>query len=286
MSVTDKNSVAANGKEHGWYHKYAVVRVSSSPYFNLVCTWAFALVVVCLITELCSSTAYGKFGSGAVFTLPPRIGWWCMEIPVTVMFVYTFFIKGGSQSKELVPRICAAVVCMHYGYRGWIYPYLIRSHPGATSNFSLVPAVGGWMVTITHGYLNGKWYAEYGTHLRSKKWLRDPRFICGIIIYLTGFAALVHHDNLMRDLRSTPGPRYRIPRGGLFEYATQAVYFCELWTWFGFFLISWGPNGLFIFLVSFANLVPRSVATHNWYLQKFGQEYADLNRKYLVPFVW
>jgi 3-oxo-5-alpha-steroid 4-dehydrogenase 1 len=276
----------AEGKEHGWYHKYAVIRVSSSPFFNAVCTWAVVLVSMTAVTELTSSTAYGKFGSGAVFTLPPRIGWWCMEIPVTVMFVYTFFIKGGSQSRELVPRICAAVICMHYTYRGWIYPYLIRSHPGATSNFSLVPAVGGWMVTITHGYLNGKWFAEYGTHLRNKKWLRDPRFICGIIIYLTGFAALVYHDKLMRDLRSTPGPRYRIPRGGLFEYATQAVYFCELWTWFGFFLISWGPNGLFIFLVSCANLIPRSVATHQWYLQKFGQEYADLNRTYLVPFTW
>merc|ERR1711904_462505 len=149
-----------------------------------------------------------------------------------------------------------------------------------------LPAVGGWMVTITHGYLNGKWYAEYGTHLRSKKWLRDPRFICGIIIYLTGFVALVHHDNLMRDLRSTHGPRYRIPRGGLFEYATQAVYFCELWTWFGFFLLSWGPNGAFIFCVSLVNLAPRSVASHRWYIDKFGDEYASLGRSYLVPFVW
>ena len=32
----------------------------------------------------------------------------------------------------------------------------------------------------------------------------------------------------------------------------------RLWTWLGFFLMSWGPNGLFIFLVSCANLIPRS----------------------------
>ena len=25
----------------------------------------------------------------------------------------------------------------------------------------------------------------------------------------------------------SPGPRYRIPHGGFFDYATQAVYFCE-----------------------------------------------------------
>jgi hypothetical protein len=29
-------------------------------------------------------------------------------------------------------------------------------HPGARSNFSLMPALGGWLVTITHGYLNGR----------------------------------------------------------------------------------------------------------------------------------
>ena len=48
------------------------------------------------------------------------------------------------------------VMCLHYSYRGWIYPYLLRPHPGAHSNFSLMPALGGWMVTITHGYLNGR----------------------------------------------------------------------------------------------------------------------------------
>merc|ERR1711879_406662 len=150
---------------------------------------------------------------------------------------------------------------------------------GASSNFSVLPAFGGWMVTITHGWLNGRWFAEHGKHLNNS-WLRDPRFLCGVILYVTGFISLVYHDHLMRELRSTPGPRYRIPRGGLFDYATQAVYFCELWTWFGFFLLSWGPNGAFIFFVSVANLAPRSVVSHEWYIQKFGEEYANLGRKY------
>jgi len=135
------------------------------------------------------------------------------------------------------------------------------------------------------GYLNAKWFGEHGTHLR-RPWLRDPRFIIGAGLYVTGFASLVYHDHLMRELRATPGPRYRIPRGGLFEYATQAVYFCELWTWLGFFLISCGPNGAFILLVSLANLVPRAKATHEWYLLEFGDEYTALGRKCLVPFLW
>merc|ERR1719350_1938497 len=138
---------------------------------------------------------------------------------------------------------------------------MIRTHPGARNNFSLLPAVGGWLVTVTHGYLNAAWFAEYGRHLRDRRWLNHP---CSI----------------MRNLRPCPGgARYCIPHGGLCDYATQAVYFCELWAWFGFALISCGPNGAFIFLVSLANLVPRAVASHSWYLAKFGDEYAALNRK-------
>lgn len=60
----------------------------------------------------------------------------------------------------------------------------------------------------------------------------------------------------------------------------------ELWAWTGFAILSWGPNGLFILLVSLANLIPRAVTTHAWYLAKFGSEYEQLGRSYLVPFLW
>ena len=53
-------------------------------------------------------------------------------------------------------------------------------------------------------------------------------------------------------------------RGGLFDYASSAQYFCELWAWAGFALLSAGPNGAFIFCVSLGNLVPRAMRTHTW----------------------
>eukprot|EP00435_Cladocopium_sp_Y103_P051213 s979_g15.t2 len=255
-----------------WWHKFALARFSRSTSFNLLCSWATLLVFITTFAECSSSTAYGKFGHESIFSVPPKVGWWLMEVPVTVSFLYSFFWLPGPQKHEVVPRICAAVMCLHYSYRGWIYPYLLRPHPGARSNFSLMPALGGWLVTITHGYLNGRWFAEHGRHLGRKSWLRDPRFLLGLLLYFSGFVSLVYHDYLMRELRSSPGPRYRIPHGGFFDYATQAVYLCELWTWLGFFLLSWGPNGLFIFLVSAGNLIPRSVASHQWYLKTFGDE--------------
>ena len=78
----------------------------------------------------------------------------------------------------------------------------------------------------------------------------------------------VWHDALLRELRSSSaqggGKRYSIPRGGLFEYASSAQYFCELWAWAGFAMLSAGPNGAFIFFVSLGNLVPRTMRTHTW----------------------
>lgn len=201
-------------------------------------------------------------------------------------FMYTFYVVGGPQSRDPVPRFLAGIMCMHYAYRGWIFPYLIRVAPGSSNNFSLLPAVGGSLVTVTHGYLNAKWYATAGTHLRGARWFRDVRFKVGLTVYLSGFIALVYHDYLLRELRATPGPRYRIPHGGVFDYVTSAGYLCELWTWMGFALMSWGPNGCFIFAVSLANLVPRAAASHTWYLEQFGDEYAELNRTRLIPFVW
>lgn len=287
----DTATEAASGREGSprslleKLQELAFVRASASPHFNLVCSWGALMVLVCAATENLASTQYGKFGIGAGLALPPRVGWWLMELPVSASFAYFFFWRGGPQGRNLVPRLCASVMCLHYAYRGWLYPWLLRPHPGASANFSPVPALGGSLVTVTHGYLNAQWFAEHGRHL-SRSWLRDPRFVLGAVLYVTGFVSLVYHDHLMRELRSSPGPRYRIPRGGLFEYATQAVYFCELWTWLGFLLLSWGPNGAFILLVSLANLVPRARATHMWYLEKFGEEYARLGRSYLVPFVW
>mmetsp|Transcript_12702 Transcript_12702/g.20544 ORF Transcript_12702/g.20544 Transcript_12702/m.20544 type:complete len:293 (-) Transcript_12702:954-1832(-) len=267
----------------GWKSRFTLVRVTGDEHFDLVVSWAVLLVFVCLVYESVDNTAYGKFGNDATVALSPRIGWWLLELPVTITFVYFYFIKGGPQSKNIVPRIAATIMLIHYSYRGWIFPYLVRVHKGS-KNFAVFSAVGGWIVTITHGYLNAKWFAVHGKHLTSK-WLKDPRFLAGLVLYFSGFGMLVWHDKLVRDLRAEPGPRYKIPHGGLFEYVTCAQYFVELWTWFGFFLLTWGPNGLFIFLVSVVNLVPRAIQTTAWYKQEYGDAYPS-NRTHIIPFLF
>eukprot|EP00940_MAST-03C_sp_MAST-3C-sp2_P001374 g1374.t1 len=253
--------------------------------WKMILLWAAMLVLGGGIAETMSPTAYGRFGLESTITLDSRVGWWLMELPCTVVFVFNFFYIGGPQSSELVPRLLAVVFCIHYFYRGWLFPFMMNTY-GATSNFSIIPALFSWIVTITHGYLNAKWFSTHGKHL-TRDWIRSPRFVLSAATYYFGLGLVVYHDHLLRNLRPCPnGERYCIPHGGLFDYATCAQYTAELLMWFGFWAMSAGPNGAFIFAISVANLVPRAHSTHMWYLEKFGDAYASLGRDRLIPGVW
>merc|ERR1712199_86326 len=81
--------------------------------------------------------AYGKMASKSSFAVDPRIGWWLMEFPVTVTFIIVFFGWGGSNTSATAPRVLAALFCMHYAYRGWIFPSMMRVHKGTGGTFSL-----------------------------------------------------------------------------------------------------------------------------------------------------
>lgn len=165
----------------------------------------------------------------------------------------------------------------------------LRVHPDSKSGFSVVTAVGGWLVTITHGYLNAKWFGKHGkAFAKGTSYFKSPRFIIGLLMYYTGFLLIVQQDEIMKRIRDQPGARrYEIPRGGMWDYSTSANYLVELFAWFGFWVLSdFGPNGAFIFFVSLFNLVPRAYTNYNWYTEKFGEEFTTLNRPVLIPGIW
>jgi hypothetical protein len=119
-SVVSKDTETSTREARGWKSRLIVVHLTGDEHFDFVLTWAMTLVVVCLCAELSGSTAYGRFGEGAYVSLNPRLGWWLMELPVTITFLYFFFVKGGPQSHKLVPRLFALHMAWHYAYRGWL----------------------------------------------------------------------------------------------------------------------------------------------------------------------
>jgi 3-oxo-5-alpha-steroid 4-dehydrogenase 1 len=230
---------------------------------------------------------YGRFASSRLgVSVSPRLGWFLMELPATLSFL--FFFLTGPRRAAAVPLVFLAMWLVHYANRGFIFPARMRVARGDRASFSLLVIVTGWGVTALHGYFHAAFFTRLGTHY-STAWLTDPRFLAGLAIYYACFALNLHSDAIIRDLR-TPAEvaagtkEYRVPRGGLFRWVTSPSYLTELLAWAGFALCTWSLAGVFIFLISAANLVPRAHATHRWYRERF-PDYPP-ERKALIPCLW
>lgn len=81
--------------------------------FSTIKLLAVCIALICL-AETYFPQAYGKLAEGAYFTVPSRVGWWLMELPVSVVFGYLFWIRGQENSKLLVPRILGCIFTGHY----------------------------------------------------------------------------------------------------------------------------------------------------------------------------
>lgn len=265
----------------------AVIPATGDASFDLPLTIAFAIVLITAVSAPFVASPYGRFASQKWGpALDPRLGWMLMELPASVSFLATFF--RGPHCDQPFPLFFLFVWCCHYLNRGFVGPLLMRVPAGQKSTFGLLVIGVGWVVTSLHGYLNAAWVTRYHPE-PGASWFADPRFVVGVTLYYAGLFANLHADHVLRTLRTREevarGERvYRIPRGGLYERVTNASYFAELVFWAGLAIFTWSPAGLFILAISAANLVPRAIATHRWYLERFPDYPRE--RKILVPYVW
>lgn len=255
--------------------------------YNTVLAGALALAVVVAFIAPFFPSPYGRFASSRFgLSLDPRLGWFLMELPATVVFLLVYFT--GPRRFEPVPLVFLLVWLIHYGNRGFFFPLSIRAPRGATGSFSLLVIGSGWLVTSMHGYLNAAYFSRFGQHY-TIDWLTDPRFLVGAFVYYVSLALNIRSDAIVRNLRSreeiASGTKvYRIPQGGLFRWVSSPAYLTELTGWAGFTLMTWSLAGVFIFAISAANLIPRAISTQKWYRERFPDYPPD--RKALIPYVW
>ena len=252
--------------------------------YDTVLTLGFVLVVFILIGDKFAKSSYGRFGSKKM-GLNPRLGWFLMELPATVVFL-GFFVAG-TRSTELVPIILCIIWLIHYANRGWYFPLRIRVNKSERRSFGLSILLIGVLVTVMHSYLNATFFTDYGKHLTTD-WLSDPRFIIGVIIYYFGYILTVHSEAIVRNLRDPKALdsdeiEYKIPYGGGYKYVSSPTYLGEMIAWTGFALLTWSLAGVLIFAITATNLVPRAFKTHKWYQDKFEDYPRD--RKALIPFI-
>lgn len=259
---------------------------TGDPIFDTVLLAALACVPLTAFSLLFMKAPYGRFGPAkSRLGVGPRLGWFLMELPATLSFF--FFYSRGPRALETTPLILAGLWALHYANRGFIFPALMRVPKSTGNTFGALVLVSGIFVTTVHGYLNGTFYSRLGAHL-TDGWLTDPRFLVGLAIYAVGFALNVHSDAILRGLRSKEEVDraekvYRIPHGGGYRFVTNPSYLGELLAWTGFAIFTWGLPGVFILGITAANLVPRALANHRWYLSRFS-DYPK-SRKALIPFV-
>ena len=71
----------------------------------------------------------------------------------------------------------------------------------------------------------------------------------------------------------------------MFEYISGANLWGEVVEWLGFAIATRTPGAAVFSLFCLVGIGGRCVATHGWYLRKFGDAYPQQRRR-MIPFVW
>jgi 3-oxo-5-alpha-steroid 4-dehydrogenase 1 len=247
-----------------------------------------------------SGTNYGKFAAGATQerrsayarlmdflagpTLPVSISWWTMEQP-SFWVPFAFQVLSISQQGLHSGNIFLSMMLVHYAQRSFVFPFLSNGRP--------FPVLY-WFLAFVFCTVNGTMQSLdllYGGHFGASSdplaEAKSPRALLGMLLFAFGMYTNVRSDQILRNLRK-PGERgYKIPCGGMFEYISGANLWGECVEWLGFALACGNsPTAWCFSIFNWVGIGGRAVATHDWYVKKFGEEYEKLQRRRLVPWVW
>lgn len=204
-------------------------------------------------------------------------GWLLMELPALAVMTY-FFIRNFSK-ENIVAELMVALFCLHYFNRTFVFPFRLHTRG---KKMPVIIMLSGIFFNLVNTFLMGyffTWFAVYDL-----SWLTGIRFITGFILFFTGLWINWKADNMLIHLRKPGETDYKIPNGWLFDYVSCPNMLGELIEWAGFALLCWNMPAMAFFIWSAANLIPRALAHHRWYKNKFGNYPAA--RKAIFPYLF
>jgi len=249
--------------------------ISWPTYQAILYCWILLAGIVFLVL-LKITAPYGRYTSSKWGPLiSNKWAWMIMELPVLVVLYGWIFPDIILFSFPYI--IMIGLFSLHYINRIFIFPF--RLH---TKGRKMPVIIMG--SAIFFNIMNGCSFGYYFTHFASytNAWLGDPRFISGIILFFTGLIINWKADNILINLRKPTETSYKIPNGWLFNKISCANLFGELIEWLGFAILCWNLPALTFFIWTAANLIPRALAHHKWYKEKFIDYPA--NRKAIIPY--
>ena len=200
-----------------------------------------------------------------------------MESVSPIMLVGFLLFTSSTTLMDLPPShlILTALWLGHYLYRALFYPFLMRWRG---KHMPLIIMMSAVVFNMINGGLNGIHLA-----VRPSIGLDSLPFLAGAVLFVAGLAINIHSDAILRALRKPGETGYRIPQGGLFRWVSCPNYTGELLEWIGFAMMAATPAAFAFAVWTAANLIPRAVSHHRWYLKEF--EMYPRDRKAVVPLV-
>lgn len=258
---------------------------------------------------------------GPKLVVPPRIGWCLFEIPNLFWAALCYYQRTTQSSSiisastgEAVPPLPLANTILlglfagHYVNRAIVYPLTLNAH---SKPLPLEIVLSANLYTTINGYMQSQGLCQFDTFPDKYDPMTSPQFWMGLFIFVTGVAINWQSDDILRNLRKPPkassnavpstttnkkndtatttssNSHYVIPYGGCFRFVSCPHYFGEIIEWTGFAIASNHSLTAWSFVAfSAANLIPRAIAHHQWYLEKFPEDYPGLHRTAVIPFLW
>lgn len=245
-----------------------------------LCAFGFLLAVITFISQTRKPAPYGRHHKSNQSCGPmvhQRIAHTISDAtPGVLLFSLVFFLYGTQREYPNITFFCLWLC--HYIHRGIIHPWIMKYSSPTTP---LGIPLGGLFPNLLYSFLNADWIgsADY-----DPGYYKDPRFIIGIMVFITGYIINRCADIALCNLRAHNSVGYSVPHGSLFDMISCPNYFGEMLEWFGWALGTWSLAGTVWWLFSCATFVPRAKHNHQWYKEQF-PDYPE-NRKALIPLLY
>jgi 3-oxo-5-alpha-steroid 4-dehydrogenase 1 len=253
--------------------------MTETTFFMIVLLSYFVAAGVVFISLFFIKAPYGRyFRHNWGLSISNNLAWMIMESPSMLLFAFLFVIGNLPNSPVLI--IFFLMWEAHYIHRAFIYPFTTSS---GHKKMPVVVMLMAITFNLGNAYINGRYLFSLsgGYPLR---WLWDPRFIIGFLVFIAGFVINRWADQKLRALRQPGDTTYHVPQGGLYRWISCPNYFGEIVEWVGWAIATWSVPGAIFAFWTFANLAPRAFSHHTWYQKEF-PDYPK-ERKALIPGIW
>ena len=236
---------------------------ATAPWIVLLCA------VVAFPTLFFIVAPYGRHARpGWGPTMPAKLAWLVMESVSFFLFVVLWAPRWATPLVGLLGLLWV----LHYGQRTFVFSLLMRDENKRKPLLTVVMA-------IVFNTLNA-----VGNALGLVERPLDLFFAIGVTLFFLGMGINLHADHVLRQLRRPGEIGYSVPHGGLYRWVSSPNYLGEILEWVGFAIAAQTLAGWAFAAFTVANLAPRALSNHRWYLAKF-PDYPAVRRA-LIPLVW